>query len=822
MESIVTDVRVALRQLGRSRGFAAVAIITIALGIGANTAIFSVVNALLLRPPAGVNGFDGLVAIFTSDYSGPAYGSSSMPDVLDFQAGTSALEGVAAYTVAPVVLSDPARGQEAELALGQTVTGNYFDILRVRMALGRGFTADEGRPGGPPVIVLEHSFWQTQLGADPGVIGTTIRLAGVPFTVIGVTPPDFKGLLPAVAPSFFVSLAGNQTVGAFDVDQRGDRGLFVVGRLAGGASIEQVREQLGTVARGLVERYPDNWTDVNDQPRRVTVLAAREAVVPPQVRGPAMAFAAVLMAVVAAVLLICCANIANLLLVRATARQREINVRAALGAGRGRIVRQLLTESLVLAVCGAALGIALAWAGTRALANLELPLPINVRINVTPDLTVLAFTVLVAVGAGLVFGLAPALLATRRSLAAGARESTARSDFSGRKLGLRGVLAGAQVTVAFVLLILAGLLVRSLLSAQSMDPGFRTTGMLFIQLAQDENTSERPARLAFHRELRERLLAVPGVQGVSYTEWVPLVGGSRSSFAIEGYRPGPTEDMELNSTEVGPGYFDAMGVPLLAGREFTEADGPEAPRVAIVNEAFVRRYLGRANPVGHRLSRGGPDSPFNIEIVGLARDGKYRTLAEEPLPFVWLASDQNASGYIAFVVHASGALGPVSEAVRRISAEIAPDVAITSLVTAGQHLAFALMPQRAGALLLGLFGALGLALATLGIYGVMAFAVSRRAREIGVRLAVGAQPRDVVRMVVRQGMTVAAAGAIAGLAIAAGVSRLLEFLLFGIRPLDAPTFIVVSAIVTAVTLLANWLPARKTASVNPLSALRDE
>jgi hypothetical protein len=265
-----------------------------------------------------------------------------------------------------------------------------------------------------------------------------------------------------------------------------------------------------------------------------------------------------------------------------------------------------------------------------------------------------------------------------------------------------------------------------------------------------------------------------------------------------------------------------MGIALLSGREFAEADGPDAPRVAIVNEAFARRYLGGANAVGRRLSRGGPDSPYDVEIVGMARDGKYRTLAEEPLPFVWLASDQNPSGYISFVVHASGPLGPVSDAVRRISSEIAPDVAITRLVTANQHLSFALMPQRAGALLLGLFGALGLALACIGIYGVMAYAVSRRAREIGVRLAVGAQPRDLVRMVVRQGMTVAGVGALAGLGIAAGISRFLQFLLFNVRPLDPTTFVGVSAIVVAVTLLANWLPARRTARVNPLSALRND
>jgi predicted permease len=346
--------------------------------------------------------------------------------------------------------------------------------------------------------------------------------------------------------------------------------------------------------------------------------------------------------------------------------------------------------------------------------------------------------------------------------------------------------------------------------------------MLFVNLAQDENTTTREQRLTFQHELRERLAGLPGVRTVSYTSGMPLgAGSSRRSFGIEGYRPGPQEEMELNSTDAGPTYLEAMGIPLLGGRDFAESDGPNSPRVAIVNEAFARRYFNGANPVGKRLNRGG-DQAFDIEIIGLARDGKYRSLAEEPLPFVYLASDQNPSGFITFVVHAAGPLGTVNDAVRRVVAEIEPDAAITSIVTANQHLAFALMPQRAGAALLGLFGLLGLALAALGIYGVMAYAVSRRAREIGVRLAIGARPADVMRMVVRQGMTIAAIGGLLGLGVAAGVSRLLDFLLFGVEPIDPLTFVAAASVVAAITLLANWLPARRTTRMNPVSALRGE
>jgi predicted permease len=820
MTSILHDARHSLRQLARNPGFTAAAVLTLALGIGANTAIFSVVNGLLLRPPEHIAQFDRLVSIHTSDFSGPAYGSSSYPDVRDFAAGTPALSGVAAYTVAPVVMSDATGRALSELVLATVVTGNYFDLLGVPMASGRSFAPAEGEPGGDHVVILGHSFWQTRLGGDAGIVGRSLRLAGQPFTVIGIAPPRFDGLLPGISPAFYVTAGAGDILGGIRTEARGDRNLFVIGRVASGATLEQVREQLARVASALFQRYPDNWTDVRNEARRVTVIPAKQALVPAQMRGPVTGFVAVLMAVVGAVLLIGCANIANLLLARATARQREIGVRLALGAGRGRLVRQLLTESMVLAGLGALLGVALAWAGTRALTAVRLPLPVDLRLDVTPDATVLGFAALVAIAAGLLFGLAPALLATRRSLTASIKADTATAEVAGRRLGLRGVLAGGQIMVAIVLLVVAGLLVRSLRSAQSIDPGFRTAGMLFVNLAQDENATSPEQRQLFHRELRERVVALPGVQNASYADALPLgLARSRRSFDVEGYQAGSTEDMEINSTNAGPDYLDAMGIRLLRGRDFAESDGPGGPRVAIVNEAFAARYFDGADPIGKRLGRG---DALDIEIVGLARTGRYRSLGEEPLPFVWLASDQSPAGYMTLIVHGSGPLAPVGEAVRRILTEIAPDVAITNMLTADEHLAFALLPQRLGAWLLGLFGVLGLALASLGIYAVMAYSVSRRSREIGVRMALGARRADVVRMVVRQGMTVAAVGGALGLIAAGGISRLLTFLLFGVQPLDPVTFVGVAAAVGATTLLANWLPARRTAGVDPVRALRQE
>jgi predicted permease len=818
LENFAADVRYALRALRRSPGFAATAVITLALGIGANTAVFSVVNAILLRPPAHVTEFDRLVSVYTSDGSGPPYGSSSYADVQDFGKGTPAFSGIAAYGITSVVLSEPESGRPAEVEMAQTVSANFFDVLGVRMVLGRSFAAEEGRVGGPATVVLGEAFWRTRYGGDPAVLGATIRLAGSPFTVIGIAPASFR-LLPVLSPAFYIPIETSPTVTGVDLNERGDRGVFAVARLADGATLEQARSQMTAVVADLFRRFPERWDDVTGQSRRVTMVPAPQAILPPDVRGPLTAFAAVLMAVVAALLLLCCANIANLLLLRATVREREVGVRVALGASRGRLLGQLLTESMVLAGAGAVLGVALAYLGTRALVGMQIPLPVDIRVEVAPDGTVLAFAVAVSMAAALGFGLAPALMATRRSVTSSIKGDSAAAGFGGVKLGLRGALASGQITVAVVLLVMAGLLLRSLFAAQALDPGFRTAGVLFVDLEQDARTTSPEQRYDFHRLVRDRALALPGVRAVSYTDQLPLgSGGNRRGFGIEGYTPGAQEDMEINSTTAGPGYMDAMGVTLQSGRDFTDADGPEAPGVAVVNEAFVRRYLPGANPLGKRLVRAGRD----IEIVGVARDGKYRRLAEEPLPFVYLAADQNSSPSVTLVVHTLAGANGIADALRALVAEVEPNAAVTRAVTAEQHLLYAVLPQRAGATMLGLFGAVGLALAALGVYGVMAYAARRRSHEIAVRMALGARSTDIVRMVVRQGMTLAIVGAVLGLVIAAGLSRLVGFLLFGIDPLDPIAFAAASAVVAGVALLANWLPARRSAAFSPSAVLKAE
>ncbi len=815
ISSLLQDLRYALRQLSRSPAFAIAAILTLGLGIGATTAIFSVVNGLLLRPPAGVVEFDRLVSIYTSDYSGPLYGASSLPDVEDFREGTAALSGVAAYTIRPIVLSDGGGAAPAEMVLGQIVTPNYFDLLGARPPVGRGFLPDEGTPGEQGnVVILGHQFWRDRFGGDPGIVGETIRLAGVPYTVVGIAEEGFRGLLPVLAPALFVPV-GAPGISDGRHELRGSRGFFVFGRLAGDATLEQARTQLRSVAAGLHEQYPDAWTNVRNEPRSVTLIPTPEATVPPQVRGPALGFAALVMAIASGVLLIACANIANLLLARSTGRRREIGIRLAIGASRGRVARQLLTESMVLAGFGALLGILIAWSGTRVLAlfTTGLPLPFTVRLDIGPDLRVLGFAAVMTIIAGTLSGFAPALFATRRSLSS----SLHRDEAVRRRFGPGATLAAGQIAVAMLLLTAGGLLVRSLLSAQSIDPGFRADGLLSVSLAVDEQSTTPDQRLSFQQEVLERVRGLPGVSSASYASSLPLgAGDGRRGFVAEGYTPGESEDTGIHFANAGAGYFQTMGTRILRGREFEATDQIGAPTVAIINEAFAQRYFQGLDPLGRQLSNG----PNVLTVVGIAQDGKYVTLGEEPLPFVWLAADQWPPAMLTIVVRAGASAENLGEAIRRIVAEADQDVAVTGVAMASQHLSFVLLPQRTGAWLLGLFGALGLALAALGIYGLMAYSVNQRTREFGIRLALGAQPRDLTRMVLRQGMTVCMIGGAIGLALAAGVSRLMRFLLFGIEPLDPMTFVGVATLVFGIALLANWLPARRTAKANPLESLR--
>ena len=819
MDTLLLDLKYSLRSLRRSPGFTLATIAILGLGIGANATIFSLVNAVLLRPPAGVENPGQLVAVYTSDFSGPRFGGSSYPDFLDFRDQTTAFSGVLAYNFNQVSFSD---GTHSERGVGLTTTGNYFSLLGVRPALGRTFLTTEDTPGSAPVAVISHGLWQRSFGGDSGVVGRAIKLSGRPFTIVGVAPRGFEGLMRGFGPDVWVPVGASEGSGSFDRTRRGNRGLMVVGRLAPEKTLAEARTQLSVIAQHLYQAYPQNWTDVKNQARVVSVIPEDESRLFPQMRGAVVGFMALLVVVVGLVLLIACANVANLLLAKAAARRKEMAVRLLLGAGNGRLVRQLLTESVVLGLGAGAAGLAVAgWVGGLINA-FRPPVPVPISLSVALDTRVVVFTVAVSLVTAIAFGLAPALALARPQLAGALKNDLGAAP--GRKHHrLRDALVVVQMAVSLVLLVGGGLLIRALRSGQSIDPGMdaERVGMMSLDLNL-QGYGDGPGR-AFYQQLLEKVRALPGVEGVALGSQVPLnpFGGERQGIAIQGHARQEGEDLEFHESYVTPDYFRTLGVAVVRGRPFAKTDAPGAPGVAMVNETFARRYWSGADPLGKRISLNGDQGPW-LEIVGVARDGKYGTLGEDPTPYFLVPLAQHYRGGVTLFVRTQNdpaqMLGPVRETIRMIDR----DLPVVDVRTLTQHLSASLLPQRIAATLLGCFGVLALLLATLGVYSVIAYSVSQRTREIGIRVALGADRREVVKLVVRQGMTLVNIGGCIGLISAGGVSHLIRNLLYGVSALDPITFIGVSLLLGGIALLACYLPARRAARVDPIVALRTE
>jgi predicted permease len=832
MQSIWQDLRYGVRTLLKKPGFTLIAIITLALGIGANTAIFSLINAVFLRQ-LPVPEPQQLVFGFSGTRNSP-WQTISYPNYLEYRNRNQVFTGLAAYGPINVSLSSDER---PDLVRGLIVTGNYFDLLGVRAILGRPISpAEDITPNAHPVAVISHRLWQRRFGGAAGVIGEQLLVNGRSFTVIGVAPPGFEGAELLEKCDVYVPMMMQSVVrpprggfaGEMNPDMLGRRvggWLRMLGRLKPGVSFEQAQESLAVVDRQLAEAYPDTNRD-----NRVTLFPVSK--IDPRGYRPLTSAAALLLAVTGIVLLIACANVANLLLVRASARRKEMAVRLALGAGRLRLVRQLLTESLLLALAGGLAGLLLAVWAVELLKATPPPAGIfSFNLDFSLDGRVLGFTAALSLLTGVLFGLVPAWHSARPDILPVLKDemyAAAQGTQSGRRFNLSNALVVTQVALSLVLLLCAGLFLRSLQRLQSVDPGFDAERLLTATLNIDLLRYTTAQGREFYRQVIERVESLPGVERASLARVVPISGGGQATnFIIDGQSEPSNGERNLNrpldsaTNVVGLNYFETMGIALLQGREFTVQDVAGAPRVVVINEAFVRRYFKGENPVGRRMRVGIPN-PTLCEIIGVVRDSKYRTLSEDPMPFIYQPLAQNHETGMTLLVRTAGDPSSVAAGVRSAAQSLEKNLPMNDLQPLVTLLDSALYPARMGAALLLIMGSLALTLAAIGLYGVMAYTVAQRTREIGVRMALGAQARDVLRLIIRQGMKLVLLGVLLGLLAAFALMRLLEGFLFGVSATDPVTFAGIALLLAAVALLACWIPAQQATKVDPLIALRCE
>ena len=816
LETLIQDLRFGVRMLARRPGFTVVAVLSLALGIGANTAIFSLINMLLLRPlPIRQPG--QLVALNNAGANRSLFSNFSYPNYEDLRARNDVFTDLFAYRITPLSISHDGIN---ERRWGYEVSGNYFVALGVQPALGRFISADDDRtPGAHPVVVIGHRYWQQSLGGAPDAVGKEVIVNGRRYTIIGVTPPGFLGTEIASAAEFWFPLAmlAQLEVGNNGLNERGAEIVFVQGRLKPEVSAAQAQTALNLLATQLEREYPDD-----NAGKRITL--SPPGLFSGTLRGTALGFVGLLMAVVGLVLLLACVNLANLLLARAAERRREIAVRLALGASRWRLVRQLLTESLLLACGGGALGLLPAFWLVSLVTALELPPNVPVTFGIRVDYRVYLFTFLLSLATGVLFGLLPAWQTTKAELVAALKDEghQFRSGRSARQGWLKGGLIVLQVALSLVLLMGGGLMVRSLQQAGTLRLGFEPQHAAELSFNLRLQGYDNAQIKEFQKRLLERIGSLPGVQSAGLADLLPVdLHFARTAIYPEGRAPERNERApRAMSNLVSPGYFQAMGTRLLQGREFTAQDNEQAAPVVIVNESFARLFFPNASPLGQQVGLGRPDAP-KARIVGIVEDGKYAGLGEDARPYAARPLWQASSGATSVVVRATGDLPTVMAAVRREIQQLDPYLPIAS-ATLVEKLSLPLLPARIVAALLGGFGVLALALAAIGIYGVMSYAVARRTHEIGVRMALGAQSADVLRLVIGQGLALVLLGVALGLVAALALTRLLKSVLFGISATDPLTFVGIAGVLTAVTLLACYLPARRATRVDPIEALRHE
>jgi predicted permease len=823
MERWWQDLRYATRVLVKKPGFTTVAVLSLALGIGANTAIFTVINAVFLHPLA-VADPSHLVELFTKDNKTVVTGNftltpTSYQNYEDYRDQNTVFNGLAAYF--PFGLQWTSKGETQGLP-AMLASANYFDVLGIKAFRGRLFVPEEdGQPGAHAVAVISHSLWTRQFGSDPALIGQTLTLNSLPFTVIGVTPPGFKGTFALAGPDrIWVPLSMREQVTAGQLRQlmtsRRFRWINMVGRLKAGVGFRQAEAAMKTLASALEQQFP-----AANEGRTLELALESDAALGINGRNQLVLAGGVMMGVVGLVLLIACVNLANLLLAQSATREREISIRAAVGAGRGRIVRQLLTESVLLALAGGAIGLLVAYWGRNALWSFRPPFLGNASIDLSFEPRVLLFTAGISLLTGVLFGLAPAIRVSRTNLSDMLRAGGRTGGAAAGTNRLRSFLVISEIGLATVALIGAALFVRSMQAAQQMDLGFDSAHIGFIALNPGAQRYEMAQGEQFYRDAIASARAVPGVEAATVASAPPLNGGVAFTVFPEGEAQNPNYRGSLvQFNDVAPGYFETLRIRLDAGRDFTEFDREQSKDVAIVNEALARQLWPGQSALNKRFSI--VQQPALTEIVGVAATSVIGTVGENPTPMIYRPIQQEYSPAVSLLVRTQGdpasLLGSVRDKVQTLDRRMP----LRGTGTVQQNIEAALWAPRMGAALLSIFGGLALLLAMIGVYGVMSYTVTQRSQEIGIRMALGAQAADVLLLVLKQGMALAAGGAALGLGLALLLGHVISTLLFGVSGRDPLTLAGVSAALTIVALLACYIPARRAARVDPLVALRYE
>ncbi len=817
---IAQDIRYAVRLLRRNPLFAVTAALSLAIGIGANTTIFTVASALLFKPPAGVVESHRLVDVGRSQ-DGQGFDNGSYPNYLDIRARNTVFAGVYAYKLGAEPMSLGGK-DGAERIFGDMVSTNYFSILGTRPHIGRLFTLEDDEQGGAsPFVVLSHHFWVRRFSGDPNVVGQTLQLNGRPFTVVGVAPEGFHGTTVLttdvwVPVTMVRELSPRRT--ASMLTSRESVWLVMGARLKPGVSVRQAQAEIANIGRTLEQEFPDA-----NRGKGLRVVASAPI---PGNGAPVAAFMAVLMGIVTLVLAIACANVAGVLLARATGRRREIAVRLAIGASRRRLIRQMLVESALLFLIGGGAGLALARVMTAALVSLLPTLPVPIDVNLPLDARAMVFTLGLSLVAALLSGLAPALAESKAEMV-----SALKADARGgpERLRLRNAFVVGQVAFSIVLVVGAGLFVRALNHATEIDPGFDPRGVELAALDLSLAGYTQDTGRVFSRELIQRVRELPGVRSATLSAMVPLGGGGMGlgGLSVPGVQsPNGQRLFNADWNVVTPGYFATMKMALASGRDFTDADRDGAPPVVIVNETAARRWWPNQDAVGKTLLQrgfrtGASDGVQALTVIAVARDTKYRDLGEQPRAFVYVPVAQQYVPRTTIVARSTQGQRLAAD-LRKLVASLNPNLPVVQSQTLEDYAALTLIPQRIAASVSGSLGIVGLLLAAIGIYGVTAYMVSSRTREIGIRVALGAQRGDIVLMVLRQGLMLALAGVAIGLTLAAGASRLIGSLLFGIGPTDPLAFGGSAVLFFLIGLVACYLPARRATGVDAMEALRYE